>query len=245
MEVETIEVEEKGVSKAKAGFVICAVLVVILAFSTALGYLDLQEQKNLNKNLQNQLTVWETTYQNYVSTHSHSNLEYDHYVNYHQYTTPEFYASLFSRLYENSKYHEAMFSLYYIEVEEQKFGNHNLNNELRNLEWIEQYEEDVFDCSEMSACLEWYLENMGWHVMIVCGDTPFESGRHSWLIVETSEGEYTPVESTNLDVVWETDTYYDNYWKYDRSFETILEAIYYHESSYDWWELGFCPLECS
>lgn len=138
---------------------------------------------------------------------------------------------------------EDNFQFYYVKPEEQKFGVYNLEDELDGLEWTEPYQEGVFDCSEMSACLEWFLENGGWHVKIYVGDSPFSSGKHAWLIVETSEGKYMPVESTTLHVVWWSDPNFDDYWEYEDRFETIQDAIAYSESGFDWWELGFSPLE--
>jgi len=160
---------------------------------------------------------------------------YDDYVADHHYSDSE-YAMV---------YDEAQFHFYYVKPEEQRFGVYNLDDELSKLEWTEPYQAGVFDCSEMSACLEWYLENNGWHTKIYVGDSPFSSGKHAWLIVETTEGKYMPVESTNLEVVWWEDSNFDNYWEYEDRFETVQDAIAYDESDYDWWEIGFSPLKRS
>lgn len=127
------------------------------------------------------------------------------------------------------------FSFYYVKPE-QKYGVYDLSDWLKKWKWIKPYQEGVFDCSEMSAYLERKLENEGWHTKTVVGDSPFSSGRHAWLLVETSDGKYMPVESTNMDVVWWESPYFDNYFKYDRSFETIQDALKYDEAEFDWWE---------
>ena len=148
------------------------------------------------------------------------NSEYNNYVaNYH---------------YTDEEYDEARFSFYYVKPE-QKFGVYDLSDELSGLEWFRSYQEGVFDCSEMSAYLERYLENEGWHAKIVVGDSPYGSGRHSWLLVETSQGKYMPVESTNIEVVWWSDPNFDNYWIYDHKFETIQDALSYSQTEFDWW----------
>ncbi len=134
-----------------------------------------------------------------------------------------------------SGYDQEIFFFYYVKPEEQKFGVYDLEDELYGLEWIEPYQEGVFDCSEMSAYLEWHLENEGWNTVIVAGDSPFGSGKHAWLLVETSTDHYMPVESTNIEVVWWEDPYFDNYWTYDYVFETILDALAYSETEFDWW----------
>ena len=134
-----------------------------------------------------------------------------------------------------SEYDEAMFFFYYV-VPEQKFGVYDLEDDLYGLEWLYPYEGDVFDCSEMSAYLEWYLEGEGWNTLIIVGDAPFGGGYHAWLLVETSEGHYMPVESTTIEIVWWEDPYFDNYFIYDYTFETILDAVAYSETEFDWWK---------
>ena len=172
------------------------------------------------QNLQNEISNIELDYQTYQTTHSYSDTQYSDYVSNHMFT--------------NEAYELASFDFYYIKPE-QKYGVYDLEDELSTLFWIHDYEETVFDCSEMSAYMEWYLENAGWNCNIVVGDTPFGSGRHAWLLVETSEDAYMPVESTTIEIVWWADPNFDNYFVYESSFETIIEALDYLESDYDWW----------
>jgi len=141
----------------------------------------------------------------------------------------------FAHILEN-EYEETRFSFYYVKPKEQKFGVQDLEDELIGFEWYYPYQADVFDCSEMSAFLEWYLENEGWHAKIVAGDSPSDSGRHAWLLVETSEGKYMPVEATSVRVVLWSEPNFDNYWIYDDEFETIQDAIAYNENEFDWWK---------
>jgi len=148
------------------------------------------------------------------------NSQFNYYKANHQYTDEE--------------YDEARFDFYYVKPE-QKFGVYDLEDELDGVEWTKPYQEGVFDCSEMSAVLERYLENEGWHTKIVVGDYPRGSGKHAWLLVETSEGKYMPVETTNIKVIWWSDPNFDNYWIYDDTFETIQDALAYSETEFDWW----------
>jgi len=259
-----IETEKQGNRKSRDTLAICSVLVIMFAITTMLFYVEIGNLRNLNNELQdqksklqNQLNSLNITYRYYVSTHSRSNSEYDDYIADHQYTNSEYddyveshqYTNLeyedyvANHLYANAEYEEACYSFYYFKPEGQKFGVYDLDAELFALSWSEPYQADVFDCSEMSACLEWHLENKGWHAKIYVGDSPFGSGRHAWVIVETSEGKYMPVESTTLKVVWWSDPNFDNYWEFDQKFETIHDALDYQESGFDWWELGFSPLD--
>jgi len=70
---------------------------------------------------------------------------------------------------------------------------------------------------------------------IIVGDSPFGSGRHAWLLVETSVDKYMPVESTDMAVVLWDSAYFDNYFKYDHAFEKIQDALKYSETEFDWW----------
>jgi hypothetical protein len=87
----------------------------------------------------------------------------------------------------------------------------------------------------MSAYIEWRLENEGYHTIIVCGDAPFGGGYHAWLLVETSDDGYMPVEATTYDMVDWYDSYFDEYFEYDYSFETIHGALDYSQTEFDWW----------
>lgn len=253
-------IKRKRIEKAKLGLVAFAILAVILTFSNILVYINLQNQmSNLEKqnttlhsqmnmlqteksSLESEVSDLQTDKNNLTSLVSSLqtqvddlqkensqleseidwlNSEYDYYIATHQYA--------------NWEYEEARFDFYYVLPEEQKFGVYNLRDELYDLAWLDPYQEGVFDCSEMSAYIEWDLENKGWNVLIVVGDSPFGSGRHAWLLVETSVGKYMPVEPTTIEVVWWSDLYFDNYWVYDRTFENILDALDYSETEFDWW----------
>ena len=131
---------------------------------------------------------------------------------------------------------ENRFEFYYASLAKQRFGVYDLDEYLDRWEWIEgTYVKGVFDCSEMSAYIEWRLENEGYNTYIVCGESPWGGGYHAWLLVETSEGAYMPVEATEYDVVWWSDLYFDNYFEYDYLFETIRDALDYSYSEFDWW----------
>lgn len=252
------EVKRKGIGKAKIGLVICAILIVILAVSNVWSYTSSQNQINaLNddkinlqtqmdtltsekNSLQNQVNSLQSQVNNYESQIQSLNSqinslkneidslnsEYNNYVANHHYTNQEYYACM----------SEARFLFYYVEPSEQKFGVYNLDDELSSFELPKPYQAGVFDCSEMSAFLEWHLENEGWHTIIVFGDSPFGSGYHAWLLVETSTDAYMPVESTTIEIVWWENPNFDNYWVYDHEFETIQEGVAYNESEFDWWK---------
>ena len=250
--------------KTKICLLISGILIVILAISSLWLYTrtntlqkqvsTLQRDKdNLQiqiNNLQSQIDSLNATYQNCMATHSYSNFEYNALqieltnlqiqVNNLEANNTNLQNQVNSLQWQIdsllNELDEARFSFYYVKPPDQKFGVYDLSDELNGLEWMHPYEADVFDCSEMSACLEWYLENKGWHAKIVVGDTPFGTGRHAWLLVETSVGHYMPVESVTIEVVWWSNPNFDNYWIYDHKFETIQDAIAYNERGFDWWE---------
>lgn len=192
--------------------------VVVLASLSVYLYVELQHEKNRGSDLKDKLSSLTEEYHDYKATHYHN----------------------------NSEYWKAFFHFYYVKQEKQRFGNTSIFFELSDLSWTEPYQEGTFDCGEMSACLERYLENRGWHVKIVGGDSPAEGEeKHAWLLVETSQGKYTPIESVNIEEISQYNRYYDNYFIYEYEFESIQEAIEFNASDFDWWKLDFCPLEYS
>jgi hypothetical protein len=131
-----------------------------------------------------------------------------------------------------------VFAFYYAKDIRQRYGVDDLESYLNRWQWIEgSYIENKFDCSQMSACIERRLENEGYHTLIVVGKCPWDSSlRHSWLLVETNEDGYMPVEATAYRLVKWDGQYFGNYFKYDHSFETIQDALKYDYNDFKWWE---------
>lgn len=200
------------------------ILVVILNSEARVQELTIQKV-----NLSHQLTQAESDYNQYSLAHSHSNDAYDSLQSYltayeqtHPYTQQD---------YDSSWYH-----FYYDGNIPQKWGANSLPNDLAGLRYTISYQENVFDCSEMTALLERYLENLGWHTLITVGDSPFGTGNnHAWLLVETSQGGYMPVESTTIRMIWGNEPYFDNYFKYDTYYQSIQEAAIAMPGEFDWW----------
>lgn len=131
---------------------------------------------------------------------------------------------------------ENKFMFYYASLAKQRYGIKDLEEYLDRWEWSEgTYVKDVFDCSEMSAYIEWRLENEGYHTYIVCGEAPWGGEGHVWLLVETSPGHYMPVEATTYSLVKWDNPYFNNYFEYDLIFEDIQEALDYNYQEFDWW----------
>lgn len=60
------------------------------------------------------------------------------------------------------------------------------------------YRADEFDCSEMTAYLEWALEDAGFNASIVVGPFSLEEGtKHAWVMAYTNDGDMA-IESTAL-----------------------------------------------
>jgi len=126
---------------------------------------------------------------------------------------------------------------YYVLNGTQKYGIHELAEFLEQRAWLgRRYQAAGFDCSEMSAFLEASLEGDGWHTYIAVGPCPFgPDSSHAWLLVETSPDSYMPIEATAPAIVYWSDPYFDEYFEYDRFFETIFEALEYSPTEFDWW----------
>ena len=110
------------------------------------------------------------------------------------------------------------------------------------------YQEDYFDCSEMSAFMEWYLEGHGVDTVIVAGerDQPhnisargFEyekgAGDHAWIVANVS-GERVLIEPTLARVVPKS---LERYYLADKIYNDIYDAVESSRSveEYDWWDV--------
>jgi hypothetical protein len=124
---------------------------------------------------------------------------------------------------------------------------------------IRSYQQNVFDCSESSAYVEWALQNAGFDTQIAVGRTPWDqnSGYHAWLIVNTKDHRVA-IEATALTgwdkfvniflfrtpgIVYSDDwlvsgwqNYYDGY---DGLYNNIYEAVRHDRSiqEWNWWEV--------
>ena len=96
------------------------------------------------------------------------------------------------------------------------------------------YKINIFDCSEMSAYVEYYFENVGYDADILRGEAGTFGLRHAWVTVNR-DGGITMIEPTSLTVITGTDAgqYYAN---------DTFEDIYALEADnpqglneWDWW----------
>jgi len=248
------EVEKKGIGKAGVGLLVLAGLAAMLIMSNVLVYVSLQRQidslESDNTELNTQTSSLQTeknSLKDQVSALRADKLELQSQVNALEMENSQLEGetdSLESEITDleweifhlQQSAEEGQFEFYYASRAKQRFGVDDLDEYLDRWEWIEgTYVKGVFDCSEMSAYMEWRLENEGYNTVIVCGESPWGGGYHAWLLVETSEGAYMPVEATEFDVVWWSDAYFDNYFEYDHLFENIHEALDYSYNEFDWW----------
>jgi hypothetical protein len=112
--------------------------------------------------------------------------------------------------------------------------------------FTDTYQEDYFDCSEMSAFIEWYLEGHGVDTVIVTGERNqphnisaggFEyekgAGDHAWIISNVSGGRVL-IEPTLARVVPKS---LERYYFADKTYNDIYDAVGSSRSvaEYDWW----------
>ena len=116
--------------------------------------------------------------------------------------------------------------------------------DMKKLPW--QYQAGYFDCSEMSALVELYLEVAGFDTVIVSGRDPAVQGPgHAWVVVflENPAFQAVPVEATSLSIPKKTGNIYSNgvvmnYDDYLRSgwvLRDIYEAEAHRPQEFDWW----------
>lgn len=114
---------------------------------------------------------------------------------------------------------------------------------------IKPYELDVYDCSEMSAYMEWKLENLGFNATVCSADNFRDSGvGHAWIKVDLEHTKPCYVETTALSntigvpygtIIRGNDRdaeKYENYSRYDRIYEDIYQLTANRRTSeFDWW----------
>ena len=85
---------------------------------------------------------------------------------------------------------------YYTDIHKYGTGSlEDLKELLDHFCWTRANDEEVFDCSEMAAYMEWYLENHGFDTIIATNYTE----HHAWVVVKhlkSKEGKYRdyPIE---------------------------------------------------
>jgi hypothetical protein len=108
--------------------------------------------------------------------------------------------------------------------------------------WLDLYTRGVYDCSEMSALFECMMEQVGYPSYA----TYSSEYAHAWVLVKTEERDegYLPVECTGMFIPWSGTAFatgtmsWNDYFEYDKLFETIYEAEEYWPGQYDWWNSG-------
>lgn len=108
---------------------------------------------------------------------------------------------------------------------------------LSNSHWVEDYEENSWDCSQMAAYMEFMLENCGYNVVIREADVAGEQYGHAWILVEFKEG-WLAYECTerywvypNEAVARSYDPYGHVYWN-----PSMYDAGVQYDTIYDVWE---------
>lgn len=103
--------------------------------------------------------------------------------------------------------------------------------------WRDSYKRSVFDCSEMSAYIEFKLESFGFETYIVSGKTPFNTSTyHAWILVSFGD-KIIPIEATSFRIIDENHDNYNAYLSdYDNIYSTICDAIDEMPDEYDWWK---------
>lgn len=224
------------VGKAKIGLGISLGVLLVSGILNVWFYVESQRMETKLEDMIESREYWmgtatelEIDFNDYQQSHSYTNNQY-------QSGREESYSRGFSEGYEDG-YNTAEFKFYYVKPKNQRYGLENLKDIVNEYSWTSSYEEGVFDCSEMSAYMERHLENEGFHTIILLGESPFGSGTHAWVLAETSEGKYMPVEATSPRVVLWEDTGFEKYFEYDHDFETIQEALNHLSTDFDWWSV--------
>lgn len=113
-----------------------------------------------------------------------------------------------------------------------------------NLNFYDVYKEDYFDCSEMSAYLEWYFERNGYKTDIVIGHTETLSTNnsplsHAWVRVHGENNSLIMVEATCCEVL--PQFWYDSEYHEEMSFSNIYKSdnTLFGIDEFDWWNTSY------
>lgn len=90
---------------------------------------------------------------------------------------------------------------------------------------IEDYEKNVFDCSDLSAYAEWLAENCGYDTVIAVTRPTIGHSGHAWVIVE---GRILDAETG----VWDAGQWLP---LPEMVFEDLSEALGYSAAEWNWW----------
>lgn len=106
-----------------------------------------------------------------------------------------------------------------------------LDDWLRTLPWHGELELGGWDCTQLSAYVEWLTENCGYDTVIVCREGTEDVYGHCWLDIEGQ-----PYEATGfywIDLNTADPTFYDA----DLWFQDVWEAWAFdpQESEWAWW----------
>ena len=108
---------------------------------------------------------------------------------------------------------------------------------LANSKWIDDYDAGGWDCSQMSAYMEYKLSNCGYNVVIRSANVEDENYGHSWILVEFKEG-WLAYECTGRYWIYPNEAVarsYDPY-GYVHWNPSMYDAGVQYESIYDVWE---------
>jgi hypothetical protein len=108
---------------------------------------------------------------------------------------------------------------------------------LSNSHWIDDYEADSWDCSQMASYMEFMLENCGYHVVIREADVEGEQYGHAWILVEFKEG-WLAYECTGRYWVYPSEEVGESYNPYSQFVynPSMYDAGVQYESIYDVWD---------
>lgn len=137
---------------------------------------------------------------------------------------------------------------YYVSIPCEDHSTKALVSMIGNSRFTIPYEFGKFDCSEMSAYLEWFLKSHGFETRM-CINKSINSGiggvipGHLWLMVNVTnagQNETVYVEATSVPIkVYETGMAgYENYTHANKTFDSVFHMVNdgLLETEVDWWK---------
>lgn len=146
-----------------------------------------------------------------------------------------FFAVIVMSVCSPSSSQNTMPSPYYASSRNMSLTFADLDAEIDAVEMPYVYNRSVFDCSEGSAWMEWYLESKGYNTSIVVNRFP--TGLHAYVKVDLPDGGIHLINSVPGNVHYYSNDSYYLYIHYYDEFVDIYDALNRSvRSEWDWWE---------
>lgn len=115
---------------------------------------------------------------------------------------------------------------------------------LKDFKHLMPYKENVYDCSNMSSHLQWFLEANGIKAQIVIGKPSWAKTVHAWVFAYGNFGKIA-IEAVTQEIIFngglhlfsKSDKSYYDYTNINVQYNSIFDIPDIEKSEYEWWNI--------